>query len=115
MKRFLVLFREPDGRTIPHSQADILKHREDWRKWLSLLTSKGIGVDGNALTLNGIQIEPEQNGNIVKNGIYYVNGLEIVGGFLILKANNLTEVTEFMLSCPAFDFDSKAEIREIMD
>ena len=35
MKNFIVLFREPDGRTAPHTEEDITRHRENWKHWLN--------------------------------------------------------------------------------
>jgi len=32
MKNYIVLFREPDGRTAPHEQQDIDRHRDNWKR-----------------------------------------------------------------------------------
>lgn len=41
--------------------------------------------------------------------------MEIIGGFLLLNAVDLDEATEIMTTCPIFEFDGIAEIRELQN
>ena len=49
----------------------------------------------------------------VSNGPHTV-GTEIVGGYLILHAENIEEATAIMQGCPIFEFDGYVEIRPVM-
>lgn len=108
MKNYLVLFREPDGRTQPHSEADISRHRQNWKVWFERWGAKGHLAGGSGLTLDGRLIKEGR----ASDGIHRV-GTEIVGGFLLLKAENLEEAVGIAESCPIYEFDGYAEVREM--
>jgi hypothetical protein len=109
MKNYLVLFREPDGRTEPHAQEDIAKHRDNWKRWFDEYGAKGNLAGGSGLTLEGWMIS--EDGQMYK-GIHHV-GKEIVGGFLLLKAGDLDEAAAIAHSCPIYEFGGYAEVREM--
>jgi hypothetical protein len=112
MKKFIVLFREPDGRTIQHSDDEIKVHQENWKNWFSIWGQKGKLEGGSGLTLEGRIIK--DNGKMVKNEIYK-NHNEIVGGYLLLKCIDFNEAVEIMKTCPIYEFDGYAEIRELQN
>ncbi|MEJ7683371.1 MAG: hypothetical protein WKG06_37035 [Segetibacter sp.] len=84
MKKFIVLFREPDGRTIKHSEEETTLHQDNWKNWLSLWSQKGKLSGGSSLTLEGRLIKGKED--ILTDEIHK-NGIEIVGGFLLLNAH----------------------------
>ena len=106
MKNYLVLFREPDGRTEQHSEADIARHRQNWAEWMGRWGASLAG--GSGLTLDGRLIKDGRT----SDGIHRV-GTEIVGGFLVLKAESLDEAVGIAESCPIYEFDGYAEVREM--
>jgi hypothetical protein len=111
MKDFLVLFREPDGRTIEHAAEATRQHQLNWKNWLEHYGKQGNLVGGKGLTLNGKVIR--ETSQLPTDGPYQV-GKEIVGGFLLIRANNLDEAVEIVKTCPIFEFDGFAEVREMM-
>jgi hypothetical protein len=111
MKNFIVLFREPDGRTAPHPKEDIARHRENWKQWLEEWGARGNLNGGSGLTLDGWMIR--EDGEMQK-GIHRV-GQEIVGGFLLLKAGSLEEAAGIAKSCPIYEFGGYAEVRELQN
>ena len=75
MKKFIILFREPDGRTLTHSESETKAHQENWKNWFSTWGQKGKLSGGSGLTLNGriikdygktINKEIHKNGNEIK-------------------------------------------------
>ena len=112
MKKFIVLFREPDGRTTTHSDRAIKAHERNWKNWFSTWGQKGKLSEGSGLTLNGRIIKGY--GNIVTHGIYR-NQNEIVGGYLLLNADDFDEAVDIMKTCPIYEFDGYAEIRELQN
>lgn len=112
MKNFLVIFREPDGRKKEHSKLEIEDHQQHWKSWFEKWKPEGILKGGSGLTLNGKIIKPP--GNEATDGIHKV-GDEIVGGFLLIEAADLEKATEIIQSCPIFEFDGYAEIREMQN
>jgi hypothetical protein len=114
MKDYLILFREPDGRIDVHAEEDIARHQANWKDWLTSMTENGNLKEGKALTLNGNVIRHTGSTPQISKGLYKVNGQEIVGGFLWIKAKDLNNATELILSCPVFEFNGFAEVREFM-
>ena len=110
MKDFLILFREPDGRMDVHSDEDNRAHQQKVKEWMEPLIASGNLNGGRGLTLNGRVIDTKGE---VRNDIYKV-GREIVGGYMLLKSNDLNQATEIMKSCPVLDRGGFAEIREVM-
>ncbi|TSJ39730.1 hypothetical protein FO440_18505 [Mucilaginibacter corticis] len=109
MKKFIVLFREPDGRTEEHSPEFERQHRQHWEEWFSQWRTSGKLAGGDALTLEGRLLTG--NGNLVQNNIHRV-GSEIIGGFLLLNATDLDEATAITASCPIYEAGGYAELRE---
>lgn len=112
MKKFIAIFREPDGRTAEHNGEAVKKHQENWKNWLSIWGQKGNLNGGSGLTLNGRLIKG--NGSKVTNEIHR-NGNEIVGGYLLLSAIDFDNAVAIMKTCPVFEFDGYAEIRELQN
>ena len=119
MNQYLIIFREPDGRTGTHAPETLLQHRQDMKTWMDKMTAGQRISGGNALTLNGKVIKgprpTAQPGNqqTITDSLYTV-GTEIVGGYLLLNAGSLEEATAITATCPVLDFGGFAEVRETM-
>ena len=59
------------------------------------------------------QIRANQANSKLSIGPNFVEGKEIIGGYLIVKANDLKEATEWAKGCPIFEHDGVVEVREI--
>jgi hypothetical protein len=112
MKKFIAIFREPNGRTIKHSENEIKKHQENWKNWFLEWEQQGKIIGGGGLTLNGRMIKG--NGELVTDGIYR-NGSEIVGGYLLINATDFEGAIEMMKTCPIYEFGGYTEIRELQN
>ena len=110
MKKFVVFFREPDGRTKPHTEDETKQHQLNWKIWLEKWNKEGKLRGGSGLTTEGRIIKGDNK--IVSHEIHRA-GTEIIGGFLMLNAHSFVEATEIVKSCPVFDFGGYAEIREM--
>ena len=110
MKDFLILFREPDGRMNKHSDDDNRDHQAKVKTWIEFISNNGNFSGGRALSLNGKVIDTKGQ---VQNDIYKV-GTEIVGGYILLKSNDLDQATELIKSCPILERGGFAEIREVI-
>jgi hypothetical protein len=115
MNDYLILFREPDGRQEPHPTDAIEQHQKNWNEWLSDMKSKNKLTGGKPLTLEGTVMRPTPKGLDINDGAYTVHNSEIVGGYLLIRAENMQEATELMKTCPVFEFDGFAEIREVIN
>ena len=113
MKTYLILIREPDGRVTIPSAEKTRQHQLDWKAWIENLLTNGHWKGGSSLTLGGKVLRPTVSGPEVSKGLYRVNGQEIVGGYMLLKATDFDEAVSLMQTCPVFDADGFVEIREM--
>lgn len=111
MKDFLVIVREPDGRLDPHTTDETAKHREHMKTWFESYGKAGNIRGGSALSLIGKQIKGLDA--TVIDQIHQV-GTEIVGGYIILKAEDLDDAVTIMQTFPVYEVDGYVEVRELM-
>ena len=109
MKEFLYLFRGGDARTMNASPETIQENMGKWMKWMGDLGKQGKMVGGLPLSGEGKTVKSR---GVVTDGPY-AEGKEIVGGYLVVKADNLHEATELSKGCPIFEFNGTVEVREI--
>lgn len=109
MSEFLYLFRGGDARAASGSPEAMQAHMGKWMTWMDDLAKQGKLSGGLPLKNDGKTV---QSRGVVTDGPY-AEGKEIVGGYLIVKANDLNEATEISKDCPIFEYDGTVEIREI--
>lgn len=108
---FLVLCREPDGRTDTHAPEVLAQHRLSWKNWMDKLIAGNNWGGGQPLTLTGKVIDSDRK---VTDGPYAI-GTEIVGGYFFLHASGLEQAAALARDCPIFEFGGFAEVRELMN
>lgn len=108
MKEYLLLLRggKPlSSKTEAENKADM----EAWGVYMSNLGEKGQFVGGLPLVSGGMVVTPEglksEPVNSAKEGI--------VGGYLIIKAENQQKAAELAKACPHIANDGNIEVREI--
>ncbi|RDY59972.1 YciI family protein [Flagellimonas nanhaiensis] len=112
MSNFLYLFRGGNDAYDRLSQEEKQAHMQVWGEWMGGLKEKGTLLDGLPLDRDGKVVHKQ--GTVVTNGPF-AEGAEIVGGYLIVSANDLDEAVEISKGCPIFDYDGAfVEVREIL-
>lgn len=111
MPKYMYLIRGGDAQQASLSPEAMQKHMEVWKAWLQDLAEKKIYEDGLPLSQEGKQVK--KSGEIVTDGPY-IEGKEIVGGYIIVNAKDMDEAIEISKGCPVFEHDGEVEIREIM-
>lgn len=112
MKEYLYLFRGGDAREAAQSPEAMQAHMEKWMAWMKGLGEAGTLVAGQPLQNEGKVVT--QSGQVVTDGPF-AEGKEIVGGYLIVKANDLDEAGKLSVECPIFEFGGSVEVREIAE
>ena len=85
---------------------------EKWNNWMGDLTKKGKLIGGQPLFPHGKVVKGTSKK--ITDGPY-TEGKDIVGGYLLIKANDLAEAVDLSKGCPALTFDDgTVEVREIM-
>lgn len=111
MKKYLYLFRGGEPRALGLSPEETQAHMEKWQHWIGSLAAREIFVDGQPLMPEGKRLAGKSA--VLTDGPY-AEGKEMIGGYLIVKANDLEEATELARACPIFENDGAVEIREMI-
>jgi hypothetical protein len=111
MKEFMMIFRneKKPGDEMPSAEQmqAVMKH---WQNWIGGIAAQGKYSGTNRLNPEGKTIKP---GNLITDGPY-AEVKEMVGGYLIVKADTLDEAVEMAKSCPNLIYGGNVEIRSVM-
>ena len=84
---------------------------QQWQNWIGGIAKQGNYSGTNRLLQEGKTIKPN---NIVTDGPY-MEAKEMLGGYLIVKANSLDEAVAMAQSCPNLTYGGNVEIRTVMN
>jgi hypothetical protein len=108
MSEFTFLFR---GRQAFASPEQAQKHMQLWRAWFKELGEQGhIKDPGHPLEPSGKVVSGRQK--IVTDGPY-PESKDVVGGYIIVEAPDLTHAAELSKGCPILEVGGCVEIRPV--
>ncbi len=110
MQDYLYLFRGGDARRAETSPEQMQEHMQKWGAWMQQLAETGNFISGLPLQREGKVVE--KAGKVITDAPF-AEGNEIVGGYLMVKADNLDHATELSKACPIFEHEGSVEVREI--
>lgn len=110
MADYLFLFRGGHAAHAKMSPEQMQQHMEKWMAWIDRLSKAGIYKAGEPLEAEGKVIRGKKMD--VTDGPY-AESKDVVGGYLIVKADSLAKATGIARECPIFETDGAVEIREI--
>src|SRR4051812_48679863 len=111
MKDFMLLFRQPNYDYSHATPADFKVLAKKWQDWVGGIAAEGkLASNGPRLALEGKVLKA---GGIVTDGPF-VEIREMLGSFIIIKADSLEEATTLAHGCPALDANGSVEVRPIM-
>lgn len=109
MKDYMYIIR--GGNDLSHlSPQQMQDHMQDWTKWMGERAATGKLVGGDPLSQEGKSLT---NSGTKITDRPLAEAKELVGGYLIMKAENLDEAVELAKGCPGFEHDCTIEVREI--
>ncbi len=111
MKDYLLLFRGDDTERLQLSPEEIQADMQRWQDWIAGIAQAGQFVGG----------EPLDPGGKVLHGVTkkltdgpFMEGKEMLGGYLIIKARNIDEAVQLSQGCPMLASPTgSVEIRQI--
>jgi hypothetical protein len=111
MKEFMLLFRQPKNDDLNNlSPTDMQALTKKWHDWIGSIGAQGVLVGtGNRLATEGKVL---RKGGVITDGPF-VEIRERLGGFIIVKAENIEDATTIAHGCPALDNDGSVEIRPV--
>ena len=89
-------------------QAEIQK----WNNWIGGIAAQGKLLSTDALAPIGKIMT--KRGEVITDGPF-TEGKEIVGGYMLMKAESLDEATELANGCPMFDMEGTVEVRPVIN
>lgn len=111
MKEYLLLFRGGEAHTGKMSPENMQAHMQEWMEWMGDLGKQGKFAGAQPLGKTGKVVSGTKK--IISDGPF-MEGKEMVGGYLICKADTYDEAVEISKGCPILQFDNGAvEVREI--
>ena len=95
MKEFVLLIKEGDGPRMTEKESSEM--RDSYIKWMDQLISKDQYVHGNRLTESRVTLE--SGSEIISDGPF-VEPKEIIGGIVIIRAENMEAALKLVETCP---------------
>jgi hypothetical protein len=109
MSEFTFLFR--GSRDTTASPEQMQKTMEKWMAWFKDLGANGhIKYPGHPLQATGKVVEGKQK--IVHDGPY-AETKDVVNGFTLIEARDLTQAVELSKGCPALEAGGSVEVRPV--
>ena len=111
MKEYMMIFRneKKEGGEKPSAE-QMQAVMKQWQNWIGGIAAKGKYSSTNRLISEGKTIKPNK---VVTDGPY-VEAKEMIGGYLVVKANSLDEAVEMAKSCPGLLYGGNVEVRSVM-
>ncbi len=109
MSEFVYLYR---GGRRAESPDEAEKQMQRWVTWLRDLAANGhIKDQGQPLEREGKVVRGKDH--VVTDGPY-PESKDIVGGYTLIEATDLSQATDLAGGCPIFEFDGLVEVRPVM-
>lgn len=111
MDEYMLIFRHQDGSKIasPEQMQVWMKQTMDW---IGGIAAQNKYVGGNGLSFDGSKIVAHNS--VVTNGPFG-EIKETIGGYVIVKANNVTEAVEFAKGAPVLQGEGNTvEVRKLV-
>jgi hypothetical protein len=107
MSQFVFLYR---GGERAESPAQMQQQMQRWMTWLKQLGEKGHVKDpGQPLDRAGKVVKGKQK--TITDGPYAEK--DLVGGYTLVEAKDLSQAAELSLGCPIFDYGGSVEVRPV--
>lgn len=110
MKEFMMIFRTEKNDNPPPSPEQMQAMVKEWQDWIGgiaaqdkFVATNALGSEGRTVKLNGV----------ISDGPY-AEIKEIVGGYIIVKSENLDEAVKLSKGCPTLNIGGSVEVRDVM-
>ncbi len=85
----------------------------EWMAWFERLTAQGKVIAGNPLEAEG-KVVSGNKGRVVADGPF-VESKEAIGGYFLLRVDDLEEAVAIAQQCPGLPYGVRVEVRPIAD
>lgn len=110
MNQYLMIFRQQQNTAGNAANEEQMKAAvQQWQTWIAGIAAQGNLVGTNRLLPEGKTLRAD---NITDGP--YVEGKEVIGGYLLIKANSLNDAVEMAKGCPGLKMNAVVEVRSVM-
>ena len=110
MSEFLYVYR--GGQRAGSSPEQMQQVMQKWMAWMKDLGEKGHLIDrGQPLERAGKVVQGKQK--TVTDGPF-AEAKDVVGGYTLIEAEDLSEAVELSKGCPIFEVEGAVEVRPVM-
>lgn len=110
MQDFMMLFRSEENPDFHPSPEELQAEIKLWDTWIGGIAAQGKFGSSEALDFTGKILHG--NGTVTDGP--YIELKEIVGGYILVKAENFDDALQLAQGCPVLSVGGKVEIRPIM-
>jgi hypothetical protein len=110
MKEFMMIFSSEVNDSFGPSQEQMQSYIPEWMDWFGGIAAQGKIVNANRLSFEGKTLKPN---NVIADGPY-AEVKEIIGGYVIVKANDIDEAMKLAEGCPILYHGGHVEVRSII-
>ncbi len=110
MNQFMMIFRNEKNSNPPPSPEEMQAIIKQWQDWIGGIAAQGKFVATDALGFQGKTIDSK---GVITDGPY-AELKEIVGGYIIVKSDNIDEAIKLTEGCPTLASGGKVEVRDVM-
>ena len=110
MNEFMMIFRNEKNDNPKPSPEQMQAMIKQWQDWIGGIAAQDKFVATNALGFEGKTVNADAT---ITDGPY-AELKEIVGGYLICKAESLNDAIKLVDGCPTLLIGGKVEVRDVM-
>lgn len=110
MSEFMLIFRSAMNPEMQPSPEQMQASIKQWQDWIGGIAAQGKFVSTNALGFNGKTLKAD---GVITDGPY-AEIKEIVGGYVIAKADSIDDAIKLAEGCPILAVGGHVEVRDVM-
>ncbi len=110
MKEFMMIFRGEKNDQPTPSPEQFQAILKQWQDWIGGIAAQGKFVSTNALGDEGRTVNAA---GLVSDGPY-AEVKEFVGGYIVVKAEDLDDAVKLSAGCPVLENGGTVEVRNVM-
>lgn len=106
----MMIFRNDYNPTFKPSAEQMQASLKQWQDWIGGIAAQGKFLSTNRLGFEGKTLKPN---NVIADGPY-AEVKEIVGGYILVKANSIDEAMKLAEGCPILNIGGHVEVRNVL-
>jgi len=108
--QFLLLLRQPNAGPAPTAE-EMRLIMGRFTEWMASLSARGMVVGTNGLETTGTVLRGPRGASTTDGP--FTESKEIVGGYVLISADNLDAAVEAARDCPGLDYRMAVEVRPV--